>query len=480
MDLEKFKKELNDLKGTELEYLIPCGERYIHGQENIRDRKVSETPNENNIDYFKNAPIPKKGRPVLEVARELHDKVLKNSLYLQHPRFFSYVCNAISPYSYFGHILTSAYNLNGVSRSWCIEASTIEENLIRFFASKVGFDTKTCGGYFTPGGSTSNLNGICAGRDAILKQNEFNIGTAYLTDQAHACNPRALHICGFTDDRIRFVPCDENFKMIPEKLEELIKKDIADGKKPAIVIANFASTNTGEIDPFEAIGKIKEKYHMWMHIDGAYGASLLLSDKYRHLAKGTEYADSISWDMHKWLMQNYSCSVVIVKDIKNLANAFTTKHEYLDEAAASTAEYDAMDIGIEMSRPHRALPFWMSIQSMGLDEIEKCINNSVEYAEYVYDELKKCDNIEITSKPSCAALTFRFVKDGKTNDELNDINATISKEISNDGTSYMVTTVLNGKKVLRLCILNGTTTKEDMIKTIEIIKKYGEKVLKNC
>ncbi|MCQ2609682.1 MAG: pyridoxal-dependent decarboxylase, partial [Lachnospiraceae bacterium] len=209
-----------------------------------------------------------------------------------------------------------------------------------------------------------------------------------------------------------------------------------------------------------------------------YGASLLLSDKYRHLAKGIEYADSLSWDMHKWLMQCYSCSAIIVKNVKNLANAYTTKHEYLDDDASTTA-YDAMDISIEMSRPHRALPFWLSLQATGLDEIEKDINNTIEYAEYAHDEFKKCSDIEITSKPSCAALTFRFIKDGKTNEELNTMNAAIAKEITTEGVTYVVTTILEGKRVLRLCILNCAATKDDVTMTIESIIRCGEKVLKN-
>lgn len=90
-----------------------------------------------------------------------------------------------------------------------------------------------------------------------------------------------------------------------DALKQALKQDIANGKKPFAVIATAGTTNTGSIDPLPEIATICQQHHLWMHVDGAFGASILLSEKCRPLLKGIEQSDSLSWDAHKWLMQTY-------------------------------------------------------------------------------------------------------------------------------------------------------------------------------
>ena len=116
-----------------------------------------------------------------------------------------------------------------------------------------------------------------------------------------------------------------------EKLEEAIEQDQTSGYIPFVVIGTAGTTNTGSIDPLAEISALCKKYNMWFHIDGAYGASVLLSQKYRSLLKGTELADSISWDAHKWLFQTYGCAMVLVKRYPQSVPQFPCQSEYLKD-----------------------------------------------------------------------------------------------------------------------------------------------------
>ena len=226
----------------------------------------------------------------------------------------------------------------------------------------------------------ANMTGLIAGRDAILKQDEYQKGVVYISEQSHSSNRKGIRLIGFRDDQIVMVPTDEEFKIKVDVLEDYIKRDIADGKIPAIIIGNLGSTNTGEIDDFDKLGALAKKYNIWLHADGAYGGSILLSDRYRHMAAGIENVDSLSWDMHKWLMQCYSCSAVIVKNGKYMFDAFNAHHEYLDDATI-VGYHDPWDMGPEMSRPHRVIQFWITLQAVGLKEIKKSIDTTCEFVE---------------------------------------------------------------------------------------------------
>ena len=212
-------------------------------------------------------------------------------------------------------------------------------------------------------------------RDSRLAPEEFSKGVAYLSDQAHSSNEKGLRIIGFRQDQIVKIPTDGDFKMRVDLLDAAIDRDLHSGRKPFAVIGSLGTTNTGSIDPLEAVGHVARKYGLWFHIDGAFGASILISPIYRNLAKGIELSDSFSWDTHKWLMQIYSCSTLIVKDKKHLLYSFTEHPEYLADVSSSEHN-DAWDLGPEMSRPARAIKLWYTLQATGTDLLAELIEYS--------------------------------------------------------------------------------------------------------
>ena len=193
---------------------------------------------------------------------------------------------------------------------------------------------------------------------------------------------------------------------------------------------------------------------------------------YRNNKKGIELSDSFSWDTHKWLMQIYSCSTLIVKDKKHLLNSFTEHPEYLADVSSSEHN-DSWDLGPEMSRPARAIKLWYTLQATGTDLLAELIEYSFYNANLVKRELNRRPNWEIVSNPCCGTINFRYVPEGLSGEALDELTARISKEIINSGFAFIVTTTLMGKKTLRMCTINANTTEEDIMRTIALLDEIA-------
>jgi len=477
LDRLKFdEKTVSDFKEqiSEIEQLLS---EQLQVNKNIRNMPASLTIDEEAIKRIEETDIPRVGRNASEVGKQLVNDVFKNAMLIQHPRFFSFVASAVSPYSLAGSILTDIYNPHGGGYAEAPGAAIIEEKLVKWMGSLAGYPSETCGGVFVSGGSIATLSAIIAARTAKLKHEDFLRGTIYFSEQTHSSVEKGLRMLGFADEQMVKIPTDEDFKVIPELMDEAIARDIKAGKKPFLIIGNIGTTNTGSIDPLDKLADLKEKYDMWLHIDGAYGGSSLISPIYRNLSKGVERSDSLTWDTHKWMMQTYSCSTIIAKDKQNLLNAFTEHPEYLADVSSSDHN-DAWDMGPEMSRPCRAIKLWYTVQALGTDLLEEIVEYSFENSRIVYNMLTQRDNWEIISKPSCGTINFRYHPEGLSEEELDTLTMKISQEVNKTNYSFIVTTTLRGKKVLRMCMINSNTDISDVTSTVELLDKIAKDLTK--
>lgn len=475
LDREQYESEIRSAKKAQIEELTLRLSEAFDVNTNVRSQAITAKPDEALLNEIMSIEIPRAGRDAREVADELVNKVFKTSLLTQHPRFFSFVASGVSPYSIAGSILSDIYNINNCGYETAPPISIIEEKLIRWMGSRAGFGDE-CGGVFTSGGSLSNLTGMLAARGKKLCEDEYPIGSAYLSDQTHSSVKKGLRLMGIRSDNIVIIPSDDAFKMRCDLLEEAIKKDLAKGKKPFLVVGTLGTTNTGSIDPLDTIAHIAKRYDMWMHVDGAFGGSVLFSDIYNHLAKGIENADSLSWDTHKWAMQVYSCSCIIAKNKKDLINVFAEHPEYLEDVIDSE-HTDSWDLGIEMSRPARAIKLWYTVQAMGTDLLADVIDYPFYYGSIAGRELNKLPDWEVTSPPMCGTVTFRFAPRGLSDNELDELNGAISKRIIDENYAYIVTTTVKNRRVLRMNMINCNTTDEDVISTIRHLDKIAHELL---
>ena len=474
-DKKQFDREMEQTRCDQIEQIADYLASYITLNSHIREMKINREMDASTLQKIADTPIPAAGRDVRQVADEMVHDVFQHAMICQHPKFFSFVASAVSPYSLAGAVLTEIYNPHGGGWSEAPGACMIEEKLIKWMGGLAGYPVDTCGGVFVSGGSMANMSALIAARNAKLSETEYPLGVAYLSDQAHSSVAKGLRLIGFRNDQIVRIPTDDAFKMRTDLLEEAIRRDQAAGKKPFVVVGTMGTTNTGSIDPLSEIGDICRRCGLWFHVDGAYGGSILISDIYRNYAKGVEKSDSLSWDTHKWSLQTYSCSSVIVKDVNHLLNAFSEHPEYLEDVR-SADHYDPWDLGPEMSRPHRALKLWFTLQAMGTDKLADIIDYSFYNAKLAQRRLLEKGTWEITSPPMCGAITFRYAPQGYDEAQLDALTSAISRRINDDGYAFIVTSTIKGKRVLRMCMINGNTTTEDVLSTVDYLDEIARKL----
>ncbi|MGX6979283.1 pyridoxal phosphate-dependent decarboxylase family protein [Vagococcus elongatus] len=419
--------------------------------------------------------FPADGRPLKEMVQVLKEEVFPYRVVGEHPRSFAFVPAPVEDVSKLGDILTTLYNPNAAGWFSAPVIAQIHKLLIDYFCQKMGY-TKDFGGVFVSGGSLANLTALIAARDDKLELDQITKGVAYVSAQAHHSINKGLRMAGIPDSRIRRVKTDGALKMIPESLEEMIQEDQQKGLIPFVVIGTSGTTNSGTIDPLEDLGKVCQRHNVWFHVDGAFGASVIMSKKNASLLKGIEYADSTILDAHKWLYQTYTCAMVLVKDKKTLLKSFSDDPSYLQDAH-SGQQIDSWDIGPELSRPALGVKLWLTLQVLGTDKLAENIDYSIEMAKYLETELKKSSHWEIVSSAQLAMINFRYIDKSKTEEELDQLNSKIAQKIQGSGWANILTTELKNKKVIRICTISPKVTKEDLLETIDRLDTFAAELL---
>ncbi|PSM53238.1 PLP-dependent aminotransferase [Campylobacter blaseri] len=418
---------------------------------------------------IKSIPFQEEPRSANDVMDDLKELVYKYRTMQNNPRFFSFIPLALSPISVVGEAINAFYSPYGGSHTLSQGMAVAEKRLINWLGEQVGYPVKELGGLFVSGGSMANLTASIVARDEKLKDNEFYKGTVYISDQTHSSVAKGIRVMGIPRANIKKVKTNRYFQMIPEELEKQIQEDKEAGYIPFLIVGSCGTTNTGSIDPLHKLADISEKYNTWLHIDGAYGASALLSS-YRELLDGIERSDSISWDGHKWLFQSYGCAVVICKDRQAMARTFNSNPEYLTDIKSDDSNINFWDMGIELTAPARGMRLWYTLQRVGLKEMRRAIDKGFENAKYFEELFKKEAYFEIVSPAQLSTVNIRYFDNNHSEEELNQINKKLSEMATKRNKAIYYTTMLNEKIVLRFCTINPLLTKKDVKEVVEEIK----------
>lgn len=467
----------NVLNSAQLEAEI---KHFVHDfcldKHDIHTQQVIWEAPEGQMEKVKAWDIPKDGHGAKEVVEKMMQDVYQYRGDSNHPRFFGFVPGPASSISWLGDIMTSAYNIHAGGSKLAPMVNCIEQKLLKWLCEQVGFGAQA-GGVFVSGGSMANITALTAARDNKLDDETLHLGVAYISDQTHSSVAKGLRIIGIPNKRIRKIPTNPDFTIRTDLLEQQILKDKEAGLLPFVIIGTAGTTNTGSIDPLKELSAISKRYQMWFHIDGAYGASILLSPKYKHLLDGAELADSISWDAHKWLYQTYGCAMVLVKDVQHLFHSFHVNPEYLKDIEGDLEHINTWDIGMELTRPARGLKLWLTLQILGTDLIGSAIEHGFQLADWAEEAVRELPDWEIISPSQLAMVNFRFAPKGLSKEQTDTLNEQISKKILDNGYAAVFTTVLHGQTVLRICALHPEAEKEDMYETIRLLDTFGKELL---
>lgn len=351
-------------------------------------------------------------------------------------------------------------------------AVRMENMLISWMAEMVGYPQGFAGN-LTSGGSVANLIAIVAARDAFdIKGCDVDKAVIYATDHSHHCIDKAIRISGLKEAVRRNIPMDESFRMNEEMLESQIISDIKAGLKPFLIIASAGTTDVGAIDPLKEIGIIADKFNLWYHIDGAYGAFFALTEEGKQKLQGMELSDSIVMDPHKGLFLPYGSGAVIIKEKHKLYNSQYYVANYMQDAQKEPEELSPAELSPELTKHFRGLRLWLPLKLHGVKPFRACLEEKLLLSKYFYSEVQKL-GFEVGPEPELSVVTFRYVPEKGDADKFNEM---LVNEIHKDGRVFITSSKLNGKFILHLDVLSFRTHLSTIDLALEILKQLTEKI----
>lgn len=469
----------------------------VHDVETLPDR----TPRE--VAALFDEPLPERGESAHEILDDWEDYVYPNATHNGSPRWFGYVKGSGTQIGVLADALAAAVNMNAWGQIGGPSATEVERQSIEWLAEMIGYPSD-CGGLLTSGGSMANhtaiyaalqyATGFDAAEEGVRSSETDGRFTLYTSaHEHHSSVERVASMIGVGTDSIRYVQCDDEFRMRPAALEDAIEADLAAGHSPFCVVGQVGSINVGAVDPLSDLADVCDDYDLWFHADGACGAVGACLPEKAGLYEGLDRADSVTLDPHKWLSVPYACGCVLFRDENVQIRSFAMDANYLDKTADDAYHglyYSSM--GPELSRPFRALKVWMSLKHRGLEGYREQFRRTIRCAERLHELVGAADDFEELHRPTLFIYSFRYVPpdlaEGATEHDrigfhraayLDWLNQRITDDLRRTGEAFLTTTKVDGRTVLRMSVCSHRTTTEDVERTVDLLRGFGERTDRN-
>ena len=418
-------------------------------------------PMPNNVRAAWQAAAPRNGTDLEDVYAEYRRLVAPYGVGNRHPRFFGWVHGGGTAIGMLAEMLAAGLNANCGGRDHApIE---VERQVIRWAAEMLGFPPGA-GGLLLSGTSMANLVAVLAARraacGAVVRETGAGASrlTAYASAGAHMCIARAMDMAGLGSAALRLIPCDDEGRMRVQDLAAAISSDRAAGLTPFLVVGTAGSVDIGAVDDLTSVAALCREHGVWFHVDGAFGALAMWSERLRPLFSGIEQADSVAFDFHKWGHVPYDAGCIVVRREEALRAAFARRADYLRPASGGLAAGEPwpVDLGPELSRGFRALKVWMTIRTFGTDRLAATIERCCALAQRLAATIARTPELELTAPVGLNIVCFR-VAGG--DDGMQD---RIASWLQEAGRSVLSTTTVGCRRVLRAAIVNHRTRPVDV------------------
>jgi glutamate/tyrosine decarboxylase-like PLP-dependent enzyme len=433
-------------------------------------------------------PLPESGMDpglLLErTARLLFDHSLLNG----HPRFFGYITAAPAPIGMFGDFLAAAVNPNVGAWTLSPAATEIESQTVRWIAELIHYPASS-GGLLVSGGNMANVVCFLAARAANAGWNvrEGGIGgepgrrlRVYASVETHTWIQKAADLAGLGTASIRWIPTDGRLRMDVAALRRQLDADIAAGDTPCLVVGTAGSVSTGAVDRLPEIGELCREYRVWFHVDGAYGGFAAAVPEAPDDLRGLRLADSVAVDPHKWLYAPLEAGCALVRDPGALRDAFAYHPPYyhFDERATNYLDY-----GPQNSRGFRALKVWLALRHVGAAGYRTMIADDIRLSREMAEAVARHGELQLATQ-NLSITTFRYVpRDLRTElgtpqveHHLDALNRELLDRLQRGGEAFVSNAVVDGRYLLRACIVNFHTDRADVEAVPEIVARVGRTV----
>jgi aromatic-L-amino-acid/L-tryptophan decarboxylase len=455
----------------------------------LRDRPVTpgESPGEIRA-LLGRAPLPRSGTTPDALLPEAARLLFEHSLFNGHPRFMGYITSSAAPLGMLGDLLASAVNANVGGWELSPMASEIEAQTVRWIAELVGYPTDSAG-LLVSGGNMANFVCFLAGRRAVLGEGARSAGVAgggravrvYASAATHTWIQKAADLFGLGTDAIRWIPTDGAERLRTDVLRECLRQDRDRGDRPLMVIGTAGSVSTGAVDPLRELAEICRAQDVWFHVDGAYGAPAAVLPDAPDDLHALGLADSLAVDPHKWLYAPLEAGCVLVREPHRLTEAFAyTPDYYRFDIEGEEPPINFYERGLQNSRGFRALKVWLGLRQAGREGYARMISDDCRLAAALHRHASAHPELEAATL-GLSIATFRFVPPdlrgvGGAEAYLNALNEALLERLKTGGDLFVTNAVLEGRFLLRACIVNFRTTEADVAMIPEIVARIGRQV----
>jgi aromatic-L-amino-acid decarboxylase len=423
------------------------------------------------------ASPPASGEPMDAILGDFRDIIVPATTHWNHPDFLAYFANTGTGEGVIGEMLAAALNVNAMLWRSGPAQTELETRTLDWLRQMMGL-AADFSGTITDTASSSTLYALAAAREMSPQLALREKGMSgrdlprifvYASEEAHSSIDKAVMTLGFGREGLRKVPTDSDLAMNPLALQRMIGDDRKAGAIPLAVVACVGTTSTTAVDPVRLIAGITKRENMWLHIDAAYAGSAAILPEMRHILDGSESADSLVVNPHKWLLTPMDCSVLFTRRPDLLQRAFQVVPDYLSVTEADTV-VNLMDYGVALGRRFRALKLWMVIRSYGVEGLASVIREQIRLAADLARDIEKEPGFELLSTPQFSTVVFRSTR-GTDAADTNERNRRIVEAVNATRETFISHTTVRGSNAIRIAIGNVRTGADNVNRAWDLVRK---------
>ncbi len=429
--------------------------------------------------------LPEGGTDASVVLRDAARLLMDHSLLNGHPRFFGYITASPAPIGMLGDLLAAAVNPNVGAWRLSPMASEIEGQAVRWIAELLGYPQGS-EGLFVSGGNMANMVGFLAARAAAVPEirTEGVEGAGggrlrvYASEEAHTWLQKAADLGGLGTNAIRWIPTAPDQRLETRALRAALESDRAAGNRPLMVVGTAGTVSTGAVDPLFEIAALCREFGAWFHVDGAYGALAAAVPGTPRDLEAIALADSLAVDPHKWLYAPLEAGCVLVREPGRLAAAFSYSPAYYH---FDQGPVNYMAMGPQNSRGFRGLKVWLALRQAGRAGYVQMLGDDIRLSRELHARVQAHPELEAVTQ-GLSINTFRFVPGGldPEGDDaagyLDRLNEALLERVQRSGEAFVSNAVVQGRYLLRACIVNFRTDASDVAALPEIVARLGREV----
>jgi aromatic-L-amino-acid decarboxylase len=472
-DFRRFGHQLIDWVG---EYLSHIEERPVLAQ---------VAPGELTAQLPQSAPA--QGEDMAAILADVDRFIMPALTHWNHPSFFALFATSTSAPGIFGELLSAAFDVKAMLWRTSPAATELEQVALDWLRQMTGLDAGFDGIIYDTA-SVGSMHAIAAAREALdvriredgmSGRKDLPLLRVYASEQAHSSIEKGVLTLGLGQRALRQIPTDAEFRMDAGALAAAIAEDTRSGHLPCCVVATVGTTSTSSIDPVQSIADICEKNKIWLHVDAAYAGSAAVVPELQYILAGTERADSLVMNPHKWLFTPFDLSVLYCRRMEVLRRAFSLVPEYLKTADAESVR-NGMDYGIQLGRRFRALKLWMVLRYFGQEGLAARIREHCRLARLFASWVEDSDEWEMLAPVPFSLVCFRACprvageNEAARSARLDALNEQLMNRINASGAAYLSHTRLNDKLTLRLSIGNIHTAEQHITRIWQLLNEQKE------